>query len=96
LVAIVISRKKQVYIKDKHSPFPHLFSVEANKREFLEKKRCLDEVGARNKRVNHSVLKWREIDVFRKEDTFFYRIKSKNVVLNVEVKLQQHKKNVIF
>ena len=53
-------------------------------------------MGAQNKWVNHSVLKRREIDVLGKRDAVFYRIKSKNVVLNIEVKLKQHKKNLMF
>jgi len=70
--------------KDKHSPFQYFFSVAANKREFSEKRKCLDEMGAQNKWVNHSVFKRREIDVLGKREAVFYRIKSKYVVLNME------------
>jgi hypothetical protein len=76
--------KKKVCYKDRHSPFQFFFSVEANKMEFSEERRCLDEMGAQDKWVNHSVLKRREIDVLRKRDTVFYKIKSKNVVFNGE------------
>jgi len=41
-------------------------------------------MGAQNKWANHSVFKRREIDVLRKREAVFYRIKSKYVVLNIE------------
>jgi hypothetical protein len=81
LVAIVISRKKQVCSKDKHFPFPYFFPVEANKREFWEKRRCLDEIGAQNKWVNHSVLKRREIDVLRRELQSFIELRARTLCL---------------
>jgi hypothetical protein len=78
LVAIVISRKKQVC-----SPFPYFFSVETNKREFWERRRCLDEMGAQNKWVNHFVLKWREMDVLGREMQSFVEPRAKTLYLTL-------------
>jgi hypothetical protein len=43
-----------------------------------------DEIGAQNKWVNKSVLKWREIGVLVKRNEVFFRITSKNFLFNIE------------